>query len=76
MQRILEREDLSIGDRLHLYNQTLQRYRKRLEQYRQKPLGLVDIKQQPSPPPVVKEELVEKTPCLLLSHRKCNKAET
>jgi hypothetical protein len=49
MQRTLEREDLSIGDRVHLYNQTLQRYGQRLEQYRKKPLGLVDIKQPLAP---------------------------
>jgi hypothetical protein len=31
VQKILEREDVSIGERVHLFNQTLQRYMTRLE---------------------------------------------
>jgi hypothetical protein len=50
-------------ERVHLYNQTILRYITRLKQYRQKPLGLVDIKHPPTPLPlIVKEKIVEKTP--------------
>ena len=64
LQGILDREDLSIFDQVSLYNQTLKRYMKRLDQYKQKPLGVVDIKPQPQPPiePVVhKDEVSDKS---------------
>ena len=62
LQGILDREDLSIFDQVSLYNQTLKRYMKRLDQYKQKPLGVVDIKPQPPIEPVVhKDEVSDKS---------------
>lgn len=46
MQQVLENEDLPPREKARVYQQTLQRYLNRLEQYRQKPLGVVDIKEQ------------------------------
>lgn len=46
MRDILEQQALSAPEKAHLYQQTLQRYLIRLNQYRGKPLGMVDIKPQ------------------------------
>lgn len=62
MQQIMEMEDLEPRDKARVYQQTLQRYLGRLEQYRQKPLGYVDVKQPPQPSdpqpvaPILKDE--------------------
>ena len=53
MQQVLEQDELAPHDKAKLYQQTLQRYLTRLNQYRSKPLGLVDIK--PTPPPPVSQ---------------------
>jgi hypothetical protein len=47
MHQVLTREDLSLRDKARQYQQTLQRYMGRLDDYRHKPLGLVDM----NPPP-------------------------
>ena len=44
MRDILERQELSVSDKAHLYQKTLQSYLTRINQYRGKPLGMVDIK--------------------------------
>ena len=44
MQHILNREDLSPHDKMRQYQKTLQLYTTRLSDYRNKPLGLVDMK--------------------------------
>ena len=46
MRDILERQELSVSDKAHLYQKTLQSYLTRINQYRGKPLGMVDIKPQ------------------------------
>jgi hypothetical protein len=48
MQQILDREDLSPREKVRQYQHTLQLYTNRLSEYRQKPLGLLDMK--PTPP--------------------------
>ena len=48
MQQLLDREDLSPRDKVTQYQQLLQRYTTRLNEYRHKPLGLIDMK--PTPP--------------------------
>ena len=50
MQQILEREDLSPRDKVKQYQQILQLYTFRLGEYKQKPLGLLDMKPQPTAP--------------------------
>jgi hypothetical protein len=44
MEHILNREDLSPHDKVKQYQKTLQLYTTRLNDYRNKPLGLVDVK--------------------------------
>ena len=51
MQQLLDREDLSPRDKVTQYQQLLQRYTTRLNEYRHKPLGLIDMKPTPSPEP-------------------------
>ena len=45
MQHIMDQPDISDRDKARVYQQTLQRYMNRLDQYRHKPLGIVDFKQ-------------------------------
>ncbi|PVD33435.1 hypothetical protein C0Q70_04691 [Pomacea canaliculata] len=74
MRDILERTDLSLHDKANLYQQTLWRFLSRFGQYRNRPLGMVDVRPQepttpspppsppplpPPPPPVVQEDPVE-----------------
>ena len=51
MQTVLEREDLSPRDKARMYQRSLHRYMTRLDQYRNKPLGLVDTKPSPTVEP-------------------------
>ena len=44
MQHILNREDLSPHDKMKQYQKTLQLYTTRLSDYKNKPLGLIDVK--------------------------------
>jgi hypothetical protein len=50
MQQVLDRETLSPRDKARQYQQILQRYTNRLDDYRHKPLGLVDMNPPPTPP--------------------------
>lgn len=43
MRTVLDRNDINVGDKANLYHQTLQRYLKRVDQYKDKPLGAVRI---------------------------------
>lgn len=67
MQMILDRADLNSRDKARLYHYTLQRCMHRLDQYKNRPLGLVEIK--PATPataePVYKQpSQMEMTLCL------------
>lgn len=64
MKQILDRVDLPERDKISLYQQTLHRYMHRLDQYKSRPLGLVDVKPPPTLEPVHKETVIEKTPNL------------
>lgn len=44
MRDVLERRDMSIEDKADMYHQILRRYLKRFEQYKEKPLGTVNVK--------------------------------
>ena len=44
MNQVMTRDDLTDHDKAKMYQDTLQLYLKRLDQYRHKPLGLVDVK--------------------------------
>lgn len=63
MQQIVECFDLLEKDKTRLYQQALQHYMQLLDQYKSRPVGLVDIK----PEPVHKEQVLEKIPTLLQS---------
>ena len=43
IRTVLDRNDIIVGDKANLYLQTLQRYLKRVDQYKDKPLGAVRI---------------------------------
>ena len=45
MRDVLERKDISFEDKADMYHQILWRYLKRFEQYKEKPLGTVTVKQ-------------------------------
>lgn len=64
MQQVLEREDLLPHDKAKMYQQTLQRYLTRIAQYRNKSLGLVDIKPPPPIPTSEHQQLLPTTPLL------------
>lgn len=61
MRNVLERRELDFEDKTNMYYQTLWRYLRRLDQYRDKPIGTVNIK---SPEPVgveIKRDEAEET---------------
>ena len=45
MRGVLDRNDMNLEDKANLYQQTLWRYLKRFGQYKDKPLGTVQIRQ-------------------------------
>lgn len=69
MRVILERQDMTEHDKAQLYFQTLQRYMTRVNQYRDKPLGKVDIAQETKEPEAetseIEKDLLKSVPSTL-----------
>lgn len=62
MNLVLERKDVDAREKARLYQRTLRRYMTRLDQYKERPLGAVNVKQPIKElPAVLKDEVVEKT---------------
>jgi hypothetical protein len=49
MRNVLERHDVDFENKAKMYNQTLWRYLRRLEQYRDRPLGTVNVRPSDDP---------------------------
>jgi hypothetical protein len=66
MQSVLGRHNVGFHDKAKLYQQTLRRYLNRVQQYKDRPLGFVDVTDNPnsqeSPPPPSSSSSQEPTP--------------
>lgn len=63
MENILERQDLDVRSKAKLYQQILHRYLHRIEQYKNKPLGSVELVK-PQPPVLNTTPVLETQPVI------------